>query len=61
MYFLYGTFFCCKKKLLMKKSDFFAGVADLRNDSLPIPEALKDTDRVEYLRDHLLHIAKAIK
>ncbi|CAM8963943.1 unnamed protein product [Rhodiola kirilowii] len=37
------------------------GVADARNDSIPLNQALKDIDRVEYLRDHLLHVAKAIK
>ncbi|CAM8938678.1 unnamed protein product [Rhodiola kirilowii] len=37
------------------------GVAELRNDSIPIKEAIKDAIRIRYLDEHLKYLAKAIK
>ncbi|PSS10019.1 Beta-glucosidase [Actinidia chinensis var. chinensis] len=37
------------------------GIAEANNDKLPVKEALKDNDRIEYLYSHLLYLSKAIK
>ncbi|CAM8934852.1 unnamed protein product [Rhodiola kirilowii] len=37
------------------------GVAELRNDSIPIKEAIKDAIRIRYMDGHLKYLAKAIK
>ncbi|GFY92139.1 beta glucosidase 15 [Actinidia rufa] len=36
------------------------GIAEAANDKLPVQEALKDKDRIEYLYGHLLYLSKAI-
>ncbi|KAE8736413.1 hypothetical protein F3Y22_tig00000002pilonHSYRG00215 [Hibiscus syriacus] len=37
------------------------GVAEAKNDSLPIKEALKDSTRIRYLDGHLKFLLKAIQ
>ncbi|MGI4329165.1 family 1 glycosylhydrolase, partial [Klebsiella pneumoniae] len=37
------------------------GIAEANNDKLPVREALKDNDRIEYLYSHLFYLSKAIK
>ncbi|GFY92141.1 thioglucoside glucohydrolase 1 [Actinidia rufa] len=37
------------------------GIAEANNDKLPVQEALKDNDRIEYLYSHLFYLSKAIK
>ncbi|GFZ02764.1 thioglucoside glucohydrolase 1 [Actinidia rufa] len=37
------------------------GIAEANNSTLPVKEALKDKDRIEYLYGHLFYLSKAIE
>ena len=42
-------------------SVMYLGIPESRNDSIPLDQALKDPHRIDYVKQHLYWISKAIK